>query len=54
VDGCVVEAGPDSFIPQPWAMELIHDLGLDGTAQTTTCATTFLRHTAYADARRFT
>jgi oxygen-dependent protoporphyrinogen oxidase len=31
VDGCVVEAGPDSFISQkPWAMELIHDLGLAG------------------------
>ncbi|HYM13267.1 MAG TPA: protoporphyrinogen oxidase, partial [Bryobacterales bacterium] len=31
VDGCVVEAGPDSFIAQkPWALELIRELGLDG------------------------
>jgi oxygen-dependent protoporphyrinogen oxidase len=31
VDGCVVEAGPDSFISQkPWAMELIRELGLAG------------------------
>lgn len=31
VDGCVVEAGPDSFISQkPWALQLIHELGLTG------------------------
>jgi oxygen-dependent protoporphyrinogen oxidase len=31
VDGCVVEAGPDSFISQkPWALELIRELGLEG------------------------
>jgi oxygen-dependent protoporphyrinogen oxidase len=30
VDGCVVEAGPDSFIAQkPWALELIRELGLE-------------------------
>ncbi len=29
VDGCVIEAGPDSFISsKPWASELIHELGL--------------------------
>jgi oxygen-dependent protoporphyrinogen oxidase len=29
VDGCLVEAGPDSFIAEkPWAMELIRELGL--------------------------
>jgi oxygen-dependent protoporphyrinogen oxidase len=31
VDGCVVEAGPDSFVSQkPWAMQLIQELGLGG------------------------
>ena len=31
VDGCVVEAGPDSFISQkPWALQLIRELGLAG------------------------
>jgi oxygen-dependent protoporphyrinogen oxidase len=31
VEGCVVEAGPDSFIAQkPWAMELIRELGIEG------------------------
>lgn len=30
VDGCIVEAGPDSFISQkPWALELIRELGLE-------------------------
>ena len=30
VDGCLVEAGPDSFISQkPWAMELIRELGIE-------------------------
>lgn len=30
VDGCLVEAGPDSFIAQkPWAMELIRELGIE-------------------------
>jgi oxygen-dependent protoporphyrinogen oxidase len=30
VEDCLVEAGPDSFIAQkPWAMELIHELGID-------------------------
>ena len=30
VDGCLVEAGPDSFISQkPWAMELIRELGME-------------------------
>jgi len=30
-EGCVLEAGPDSFISaKPWALELIHDLGLAG------------------------
>ncbi len=30
LEGCVVEAGPDSFIAQkPWAMELIRELGLE-------------------------
>jgi oxygen-dependent protoporphyrinogen oxidase len=29
VEGCLVEAGPDSFISQkPWAMELIRELGI--------------------------
>lgn len=29
VDGCLVEAGPDSFIAQkPWALELIREVGL--------------------------
>ncbi len=29
VDGCLVEAGPDSFIAQkPWALELIREIGL--------------------------
>ncbi len=31
VDGCVIEAGPDSFLAaKPWAMDLIRDLGLAG------------------------
>ena len=31
LDGCVVESGPDSFISiKPWALELIHELGLSG------------------------
>ena len=31
VDGCVIEAGPDSFLSaKPWALELIHELGLSG------------------------
>lgn len=30
VDGCVVECGADSFLAsKPWALELIHDLGLE-------------------------
>ena len=30
VDGCVIEAGPDSFIAQKlWAMELIRELGIE-------------------------
>jgi len=30
VDGCLVEAGPDSFISQkPWGLELIRELGLE-------------------------
>lgn len=30
IEGCVVEAGPDSFLSvKPWAMELIAELGLD-------------------------
>jgi protoporphyrinogen/coproporphyrinogen III oxidase len=30
LDGCVVEAGPDSFLAQkPWALELIRKLGLE-------------------------
>jgi oxygen-dependent protoporphyrinogen oxidase len=30
VDGCQIEAGPDSFIAQkPWAMELIRELGIE-------------------------
>ncbi len=30
VDGCLVEAGPDSFVAQkPWALELIRELGLE-------------------------
>ena len=30
VEGCVVEAGPDSFLAQkPWALELIRELGLE-------------------------
>ena len=30
VEGCLVEAGPDSFISQkPWAMELIRELGIE-------------------------
>src|SRR5579863_1053211 len=29
VDGCVIEAGPDSFLAEkPWAAELCHELGL--------------------------
>ena len=29
-DGCLVEAGPDSFLAQkPWALELIKELGLE-------------------------
>ena len=29
-DGCVIEAGPDSFISQkPWALELLRELGLE-------------------------
>lgn len=29
VDGCLIEAGPDSFIAEkPWAMELIRELGM--------------------------
>lgn len=31
VEGCVVEAGPDSFLSaKPWAMELIRELGMAG------------------------
>jgi oxygen-dependent protoporphyrinogen oxidase len=31
VEGCVVEAGPDSFLSsKPWALDLIHELGLGG------------------------
>jgi oxygen-dependent protoporphyrinogen oxidase len=31
VDGCVLEAGPDSFISQkPWAVQLIREVGLGG------------------------
>jgi oxygen-dependent protoporphyrinogen oxidase len=31
VDGCLVEAGPDSFLSvKPWAFELIRSLGLEG------------------------
>lgn len=31
VDGCVIEAGPDSFLAaKPWAMDLIRELGLAG------------------------
>lgn len=31
VDGCLVEAGPDSFISEkPWAAQLCRDLGIDG------------------------
>lgn len=31
VEGCLVEAGPDSFISsKPWALDLIHELGLAG------------------------
>jgi oxygen-dependent protoporphyrinogen oxidase len=31
IDGCLVEAGPDSFLSaKPWAMDLIRDLGLEG------------------------
>lgn len=31
VDGCVIEAGPDSFLSQkPWALQLIRELGLAG------------------------
>jgi oxygen-dependent protoporphyrinogen oxidase len=30
IDGCLVEAGPDSFLAaKPWAMDLIRDLGLE-------------------------
>src|SRR5579859_756666 len=30
IDGCLVEAGPDSFLStKPWAMDLIRDLGLE-------------------------
>ncbi|MSV29703.1 MAG: protoporphyrinogen oxidase, partial [Bryobacterales bacterium] len=30
VQGCVIEAGPDSFISaKPWALDLIRDLGLE-------------------------
>src|ERR1700758_5814869 len=29
VDGCLVEAGPDSFLTEkPWASDLCHELGL--------------------------
>src|SRR5258708_6061647 len=31
IDGCLIEAGPDSFLAaKPWAMELIAELGLAG------------------------
>ena len=31
IQGCVIEAGPDSFISvKPWAMDLIRDLGIEG------------------------
>jgi len=31
LDGCVLASGPDSFISiKPWALELIHELGLSG------------------------
>ena len=31
IDGCLVEAGPDSFLSaKPWAMDLIRELGLEG------------------------
>ncbi|MEX2263108.1 MAG: protoporphyrinogen oxidase [Bryobacteraceae bacterium] len=31
IEGCLVEAGPDSFIAaKPWAFELIRELGLEG------------------------
>ena len=31
VQGCVIEAGPDSFISiKPWAMDLIRELGMEG------------------------
>ena len=31
VEGCVVEAGPDSFLTaKPWARELVEELGLGG------------------------
>ena len=31
IDGCVLEAGPDSFLAaKPWALELIRELGLAG------------------------
>ena len=30
-EGCLIEAGPDSFIAQkPWALELIRELGIEG------------------------
>src|SRR5436190_1333659 len=30
IDGCVVEAGPDSFLStKPWALDLIRELGLE-------------------------
>jgi oxygen-dependent protoporphyrinogen oxidase len=31
IDGCLVEAGPDSFLSaKPWAVDLIRELGLEG------------------------
>jgi len=31
IQGCVIEAGPDSFISiKPWAMDLIRELGMEG------------------------
>lgn len=31
VEGCLVEAGPDSFLAQkPWALDLIREIGLEG------------------------
>jgi len=31
VDGCLIEAGPDSFLAaKPWALDLIRELGLEG------------------------